>query len=359
MTTVYIGLGSNLGDRKDFIHKALKRLAETKDIKVARVSDLIETAPLGGANQPKYLNAVVQIKTALTAEDLHKILVNIETSLGRTREEKWSPRTIDLDLLLFGEEIINSPHLTVPHPQMHLRSFVLKGLCQFGAELLHPVIKEPMRELARRLNNTDFVLNPQQPQLVGIAGIIGVGKTTLAKKLSNILDCKCILEPYDKNPYLPDVYAGKKELALDSQLFFLTSRVEQLNCNALDDGQIAISDYVFDKELIYAQLLLNTEQLALYKKIYPPFSVEVTPPLLVIYLTDSVQNCLERIHRRNRPYEQKIQPQFLDSLSRGHEELFADWKKCPVIRLSMSEFDYMQDGNIQHLVNQIRSYIAV
>jgi deoxyguanosine kinase len=359
MTTAYIGLGSNLGDRKDFIHKALKILSETKNTEVARVSDLIETAPLGSANQPKYLNAVAQIKTALTAEDLHRTLLNIETSLGRTRGEKWSPRTIDLDILLFGEKIINSPDLTIPHPQMHLRSFVLKGLCQLDAELLHPVIKEPMKELANRLNNMDFVLNPGLPQLVSVAGIIGVGKTTLAEKLSNILDCECILEPYDKNPFLPDVYAGKKELALNSQLFFLTSRVEQLNCNAMGNRQITISDYVFDKELIYARLLLDTEQLDLYKKIYPPLSAEVTPPVLVIYLTDSVENCLRRIHRRNRPYEQKIQPQFLASLSRGHEELFADWKKCPVIRLSMSEFDFMQEENIRHLANQIRSYIAI
>ncbi|MGA1980020.1 MAG: 2-amino-4-hydroxy-6-hydroxymethyldihydropteridine diphosphokinase [Sedimentisphaerales bacterium] len=359
MTTAYIGLGSNLGDRKDFIHKALKMLAEAKDTEVARVSDLIETAPLRGANQPTYLNAVAQIKTALTAEDLHKILVNIETSLGRTRKEKWSPRTIDLDILLFGEEIINSPRLTVPHPQMHLRSFVLKGLRELNRKLVHPVLKESIDELALRLNGADFVIDGEQPQLVSVAGIIGAGKTTLAKKLSKILACKCILEAYDKNPYLSDVYAGKKELALDSQLFFLTSRVEQLDCNALTNGQITISDYVFDKEIIYAQLLLNTEQLALYKKIYPPFSIEITPPVLVIYLIDSAQNCLERIHRRNRPYEQQIKPQFLDALSRSHEKLFADWKKCPVIRLSMPEFDYMQDGNIRHLANQIKSYIAV
>jgi deoxyguanosine kinase len=367
MTIAYIGLGSNLGDRKDFIHKALKMLAETKNIEVARVSDLIETAPLGSANQPKYLNAVAQIKTALTAEDLYKALLNIETSLGRARKEtrlsakprEWSSRTIDLDLLLFGEEIINSPDLTVPHPQVHLRSFVLKGLCELNRELVHPVLKESIDELALRLNGTDFVINGEQPQLVSAAGIIGVGKTTLAKKLSNILDCKCILEAYDKNPYLPDVYAGKKELALDSQLFFLTSRVAQLNNHSLKAGEIVFADYVFDKELIYAKHLLNAEQLALYYTIHEQIISDIVEPVLVIYLTDFVEDCLERIHRRNRPYEQKIQPQFLDSLSRGHEKLFADWKKCPVIRLSMSEFDYMQDDNIQHFANQIKSYIIV
>jgi deoxyguanosine kinase len=372
MTTAYIGLGSNLGDRKDFINKALKMLSENKNIKVARVSDIIETVPLGGANQPDYLNATAQIKTELTAEDLHKVMLNVEAALGRTKKEngstsspsraksrEWSPRTIDLDLLLFGDGIVNSPALTVPHPQMHLRSFVLKGICQLNADLLHPVIKVPMKELASRLNNTDFVLNPKLPQLASVAGIIGVGKTTLAENLSKIFSCKCIFEPYDKNPYLPDVYAGKKELALDCQLFFLTSRVAQLNHHSLKAGEMLFADYAFDKELIYAKHLLNAEQLALYHTIHKQIISDIAAPVLVIYLTDSVGNCLERIHKRNRPYEQKIQPQFLDSLSRGHEELFSDWKKCPVIRLAKSEFDYMQDENILFLAKQIKSYVAV
>jgi 2-amino-4-hydroxy-6-hydroxymethyldihydropteridine diphosphokinase len=355
----YIGLGSNLGDREDSIRAALKMLAEVSEVEVTNVSELIETTPLGGTNQPNYLNGVAEVKTTLSAEDLHKKLADIETSLGRTRKEKWSPRIIDLDLLLFGTEVINSPALTVPHREMHLRSFVLQGLCQLNAELLHPVIKDSMNELAARLGGADFVPNPNPPQLVSIAGIIGVGKTTLTKKLSNALGCKRLLEAYDTNPFMPDVYAGRKELALDSQLFFLTSRIGQLNHNALAPGQIAISDYIFDKELIYARQLLNAQQLASYEKFYTPFSSEIAAPVLVIYLIDSVQKCLQRIHKRNRPYEQKIEPQFLENLSSDYEQLFDNWKTCPVIRKQMSELDYTKDANIDHLANQIKSYVAV
>lgn len=358
-TTAYIGLGSNLGDRKSHIDKALKMLAETRDIEVARVSNLIETTPLAKTNELKYLNTVAEVKTTLSAKDLHKKMSAIETTLGRVRQIKWSPRTIDLDLLLFGTEVINSPDLTVPHSQMHLRSFVLKALCQLNPQLLHPVLKEPVTELAARLGDADFVPNPHLPQLVSIAGVIGVGKTTLTKKLSNLLGCKLLLEPYDTNPFMPEVYAGKKELALDSQLYFLTGRTSQLNRNSLTRGQIPITDYIFDKELIYATRLLNARQLALYRKIYQPFAAKVTAPVLVIYLTDSAQKCLHRIHKRNRPYEQKIEPQFLETLSSDYEQLFSVWKTCPVIRIQMSKFDCTEDGNIDHLANQIKSYVVV
>ncbi|MHC4423128.1 MAG: 2-amino-4-hydroxy-6-hydroxymethyldihydropteridine diphosphokinase [Planctomycetota bacterium] len=358
LTTAYIGLGSNLQDREGSIRNALKILAEVSEVEVTNVSELIETTPLGGTNQPNYLNAVAEVKTTLSAKDLHKTLANIETSLGRTREEKWSPRIIDLDLLLFGAEVINSPDLTVPHPQMHLRSFVLQSLCQLNGELLHPVIKESINELAARLSGGDFMLNPDLPQLVSVAGIIGVGKTTLTKKLSNVLGREPLLEAYDTNPFMPDVYAGRKDLALDSQLYFLTHRAEQLNHNKLAAGQIAVSDYIFDKEIIYARRLLNAQQLALYQNFYPAFSAEIAAPVLVIYLTDSVQKCLERIHKRNRPYEQKIEPQFMETLNSDYERLFANWKTCPVIRIQISKLSYTKDTNIDHLVNQIKSYIA-
>jgi len=349
--TAYIGLGSNLGDRRLNIDSAVRMLAEAEGIELARISDIIETEALAQSDQPKYLNAVSELKTTLSAEDLHKRLADIEASLGRVREGKWSPRTIDLDILLFGQDVINSPDLIIPHPQMHLRSFVLKGLCQHNGDLQHPVIKESVNELAERLRGLDFAPNHDLPQLISVAGIIGVGKTTLTKKLASLLGCEVLLEPYDTNPFMPDVYAGKKELALDSQLYFLTSRVMQLDHNALKNGKIYISDYVFDKELIYGRETLTAEQLSLYEKIYQPFSHNVILPVLVIYLTDSSQNCLERIHERNRPYEQKIEQQFLEKLSDDYEQLFSNWKISPIICISMSE-----NLNVEHLANQIKCY---
>ena len=97
----------------------------------------------------------------------------------------------------------------------------------------------------------------------------------------------------------------------------------------------------------------------LYQKICRPFDTEVAAPVLVIYLQDSAKKCLERIHKRNRPYEQKIKLQFLEALSADYEQLFADWKLSPVIRISMSKFDCTKDEDIDHLVNQIKSYVAV
>lgn len=356
--TAYIALGSNLGDRKENIDAAVRMLAENERIEFVSVSEFLETSPLGGTEQPDYINAVAELQTSLNPEALYKTLVEIENSLGRKREGKWSPRTIDLDFLLFENQIINTDQLTVPHPQMHLRSFVLQGICQLNPNVLHPVMNVPVNELAARLNGGNFIFEPERPQLISIAGNIGVGKTTLAKELAGYLECNVLFEPYDENPYMPEVYAGKNELALDSQLFFLTNRIEQLDKNNLASGKVHISDYIFDKELIYAKALLDSRQLELYEETYLPFSIKVTVPVLVIYMQDSAQNCLERIHNRNRPYEQQIQLEFLKQLDSDYNRLFTDWKNSPVIRLSTSQLDYSDESCIKRIVNQIKSYVT-
>jgi len=228
---------------------------------------------------------------------------------------------------------------------------VLKGLCQVAGDLIHPLLKVPVDELASRLGGQDFALNPESPQLVSIAGNIGVGKTTLAKKIGRLLRCEVLFEPYDTNPYLPKVYAGRKELALDCQLYFLTARAEQLRREVLGCGQLWLSDYIFDKELIYARRMLDGRQFPLYEGIYHPFAARVAAPVLVIYMRDSAKNCLQRIRNRNRPYEQKIELSFLDTLSHDYDRLFADWKTCPIIRVPKCE-----EVDAEHLAHQIKHY---
>jgi deoxyguanosine kinase len=354
----YIGLGTNLGNKQENLRLACDKLGELPDTKITAVSSAIETEPLGLADQPKFLNTVTEIQTGINPDELLTKLLEIETALGRDRKQKWGPRAIDLDLLLYGEKIINSKDLTIPHSQIHLRSFVLKGLCELNPDIIHPAIGVPVSELAERLNGGDFILKPQQPQLVSIAGLIGVGKTTLATKLSKRLYAELLLEPYDTNPFLPEVYAGKQDLALHSQLYFLLNRVEQLNPLNFISGQLIFTDYVFEKDLIYARQLLDVDQFSVYEKIYPLCPANVTRPVLVIYLRDTTENCLERIHHRNRPYEQKIDTRFLSQLDAAYEQLLDQWTICPVIRISKSEFDCTRPEDVDYLITQINAYCA-
>jgi len=355
----YIGLGSNLGDRRKYIEDAIKMLSETGGVEVCGVSDIIETKPLGRKEQPDYLNAAVEIQTTLDARELHTKLIEIENKLGRERKGKWEARTIDLDLLLFGEQVVNFPELKIPHPQMHFRSFMLKGLFQLNPKLIHPVMNVSVKELASRLNGRDFILEANRSQLISVAGLIGVGKTTLARKLAENFGCKLLLEPYDKNPFLPEVYAGRKELALDSQMFFLKYRVDQLSGDSLEEGKITVSDYIFEQERIYARRLLDEKQLDVYNESYDSVSSKAALPVLAVYLYDEPANCLERIKARNRPYEQKIELSFLKNLSEDYENLFAVWKTCPVIRIDVREFDFREKENFEKLMSQIKCYVAL
>lgn len=128
----YVGLGSNLGDRKLHLDEAVRRLG------ARRVSSYRETDPVGRTDQPKFLNAVAEVDTTLGPEALLDRLLEIERDLGRVRGERWGPRTIDLDLLLYGDRVIRTPRLTVPHPRMTERRFVLEPIAELAPDLIVP-----------------------------------------------------------------------------------------------------------------------------------------------------------------------------------------------------------------------------
>jgi 2-amino-4-hydroxy-6-hydroxymethyldihydropteridine diphosphokinase len=152
--TAYIALGANLGDRESNIRAALANLEHTPGINVTRVSTLIENPAVGGpADSPPFLNAAAELVTSLAPTALLDALLAVERSLGRTRELKWGPRAIDLDLLLYSDQVVNTPGLTVPHPLMHQRRFVLEPLEQIAPDAVHPTSRRSIRELLHDLTS--------------------------------------------------------------------------------------------------------------------------------------------------------------------------------------------------------------
>jgi 2-amino-4-hydroxy-6-hydroxymethyldihydropteridine diphosphokinase len=147
-TIAYVALGANLGDRAANIAKALDRLRTDPRIEVRKVSSLLENPAVGGPpDSPAFLNAAAEVATRLSPRQLLDKLLEIERDLGRERLRKWDPRTIDLDLLLYGDKVIDEPELTIPHPRMHQRQFVLAPLAQIAPNAVHPTSKGTFAEL--------------------------------------------------------------------------------------------------------------------------------------------------------------------------------------------------------------------
>lgn len=154
MVHVYIGLGSNLGDKERNLQSAYSHIVPIKEIQAVRLSRFYKTVPVGGPPQPLFLNAVLDMKTALSPHQLLERFQHIETLMGRVRTVKWGPRTIDIDILLYGDAIVDDEQLKIPHPLMHTRLFVLEPFVEIAPNVVHPVLKKPIVQLYKELRTS-------------------------------------------------------------------------------------------------------------------------------------------------------------------------------------------------------------
>ncbi len=168
MYTVYIGFGSNIGNRLKHIQNAIHALSKTEGITLQEISSVYKTEPVGYEEQAAFLNGVAAIQTSLSPLPLLHTLKNIETAIGRQHRIRWGPREIDLDILIYGDLCFQTEKLVVPHPEMHLRRFVLVPLAEIAPNLVHPVFQETIQTLLERLaddksvTKTTLTLHPKQ-----------------------------------------------------------------------------------------------------------------------------------------------------------------------------------------------------
>ena len=160
MAEAYLGLGSNLGDRRQYLRRALDRVAERCVVK--KVSSLYETEPVGCPGPEKFLNAVAHIATALPPRGLLAFLRDIETDQGRVRRVRSEPRTLDLDILFYDDQVIEVEDLVIPHPRLHERSFVLIPLAEIAPDLIHPALSATTSDLAQRLSSHEAVVHVEE-----------------------------------------------------------------------------------------------------------------------------------------------------------------------------------------------------
>ncbi|WP_299255928.1 2-amino-4-hydroxy-6-hydroxymethyldihydropteridine diphosphokinase [uncultured Aquimarina sp.] len=358
---IHISLGSNIGNRLNYLQEALQAIYETiGDVVV--ISSVYQT-PAWGFSSDDFYNACILVKTFYSTSEVLDMLLEIENSLGRDRKdgEGYEARTIDLDVVFSSEGIIQTEKLTVPHPSMQDRKFVLEPLAEIAREEEHPILHQTVDQLLEKTTDISVVtklnkviLNPKQKyslstfQYLTIEGNIGAGKTSLAHLIAEEFNAKLVLERFADNPFLPKFYEDMERYAFPLEMSFLADRYQRLQD---DIGQLdlfkdfVVSDYDVFKSLIFAQVTLQEDEYKLYKKVFDIMYRDLPKPGLYVYLYQNTERLLENIRKRGRDYEQKIPAEYLNKINKGYLQFIKAQSDFNVKVIDISDKDFIVNRN--------------
>jgi 2-amino-4-hydroxy-6-hydroxymethyldihydropteridine diphosphokinase len=314
MPDCLIGLGSNQGDRRAILDAAVARLAAHQPIRITAVSAWRETMPVGGPPvQPLFLNGALTLQTSLGPRELLTLLEQVESELGRQRSGRWGPRTIDLDLLLYGELVLHTPSLVIPHPRMAWRRFVLEPAAEVAGAMLHPAIRWTVARLLEHLNSA-------RPY-VAVTGPIAAGKTRLAQRLAAAISARPIVE-CPAWPRLNAFYADPASHAWQTELEFLRQRARLLDAAATvwSEARWVVSDFWFDQSAAFARAWLPEKQLPAFLEQYEQLRRVVVQPKLTVLLDAPAEQLLARVRRRGRICERHLTREQLVRIHQAVEE---------------------------------------
>lgn len=356
---VYIALGSNKGDRLKYLQDAVD-LIFTKIGKINIISKVYNTPALGFEGDD-FLNTCIFIETDFTAEKLLKELLAIEIQLGRTRTEnnKYEARTIDLDILFYDDDIINTKDLVIPHPNLYKRKFVLEPLYNIAPKYIHPIFNVTVEELLKDCDDSSnikpvkiWLKNPTKQysfsnyNYIAIEGNIGAGKTSLATKISQDFNAKLILERFADNPFLPKFYKEPQRYAFTLEMSFLADRYQQINddLSQLDlFKDFMVSDYDIYKSLIFSKITLPEDEFRLYRKLFYLMYKDIAKPELYVYLYQNTDRLQENIKKRGRDYEQNIDNEYLDKINSGYLDFLKNQTELNVKIIDISNKDFIKN----------------
>ncbi|TMU51086.1 2-amino-4-hydroxy-6-hydroxymethyldihydropteridine diphosphokinase [Flagellimonas algicola] len=371
----YLSLGSNLGERALNLQKAVLEIAkEVGD--VTAVSAVYENAAVGFEGGD-FLNACIGVQTELSPSQLLQQLLQLEIDFGRERKSQmgYQSRTLDIDILLYGTEIVEDTTLSIPHPSMPERNFVLKPLADIAPQFYHPVLNKDIRNLLQeckdrnQLEKTKHKLYNSrldlfsQLQFIAIEGNIGAGKTTLCKMIAEEFNAKLVLERFADNPFLPKFYKDQARYAFPLEMSFLADRYQQFTDDTSQFDlfkSFMVSDYDIFKSLIFAKITLQAEEFKLYRKVFNFMYREVKKPDIYLYLYQNTERLLSNIKKRGRDYEQSIPPDYLAKINQGYLDFIKGHPDQNSMILDMSDLDFVNDSSdyqkvLQVLENQILS----
>jgi 2-amino-4-hydroxy-6-hydroxymethyldihydropteridine diphosphokinase len=365
-----LSIGSNQGNRLETIQKCIQ-LIHFEIGTVFSVSKLYES-PSWGFESDSFYNCAIAIHTSKSALKLVSSILKIEKKLGRIKslQEGYQPRIIDIDIISFENDSINTPNLVVPHPQMQNRMFVLLPMKDLQLEFVHPVLQKSTQDLidscqdyssCKVVSNLELPIEKyhlQQYNYIAIEGNIGAGKTTLAEKIAQDFNAKTVFERFADNPFLPKFYKEQNRYAFPLEMSFLADRYQQLSDDLAQFDlfkDFIVADYHIFKSLIFAKVTLQDDEFRLYKTLFDIIYKEMPKPDLYVYLYQNTDRLLQNIKRRGRSYEQEIPADYLDKINRGYLDYINTQTHLNVLIIDVSERDFVKNqSDYLFILDEIR-----